>query len=248
MARVEERNDPIANTRSDKVSDRVARLILEDILQQRLGPGDMLPPETQMLARYPASRASLREALRILEVHGIIRMKPGPSGGPQVVASSARDFGRSATLYFQMLGTTMHELLEALLVIEPMMARQAAERLTDEGAAALLRAVEQGQEVKDDPGPGWLAASSDFHQLIGRLTGNRILSLFSESLVTIQKERLVSVGRRPEVLRTHAKIAEAIIARDGDEAERLMAEHLEERRRRILKQWPGLLDQVIEWR
>jgi DNA-binding GntR family transcriptional regulator len=54
-----------------------------------------------MLRRYQVARASLREALRILETHGLIRIKPGPGGGPVVSNGSTADFGRMATLFFQ---------------------------------------------------------------------------------------------------------------------------------------------------
>ena len=78
---------PAMARRADKVSEVVARAIVHDIVSRGLEPGATLPSEAVMLARFQVGRASLREALRILEVHGLITIKPGPGGGPFSTAS-----------------------------------------------------------------------------------------------------------------------------------------------------------------
>src|SRR6476661_11165886 len=103
------RNDASA-LRAEKVAARVARLIVRDIVERDREPGDALEPESLMLERFGVSRASLREALRILETHGLITIKPGPGGGPSVGAVSSRDFGRMATLFFQVLRVDIGEV------------------------------------------------------------------------------------------------------------------------------------------
>src|SRR5215211_3941173 len=80
--------------RAEKVSEVVARSIVQDIAARRLPPGTMLPSESVMLDRYRVGRASLREGLRILEIQGLITIKPGPGGGPMVATASSHDFGR----------------------------------------------------------------------------------------------------------------------------------------------------------
>src|SRR5687767_3166913 len=99
--------------RNEKVALRVARLIVRDIVERGLVRGDALEAEAAMLERYGISRASLREALRILETHGLITIKPGPGGGPSVGAADSRDFGRMATLYFQVLRVDLGSVVEA---------------------------------------------------------------------------------------------------------------------------------------
>lgn len=92
---------PSWERRAEKVSVTVAKEIVHDIARQRLAPGSVLESEGAMLRRYRVARASLREALRILEIHGLIRIKPGPGGGPVVAGVDSGDFGRMATLFFQ---------------------------------------------------------------------------------------------------------------------------------------------------
>ena len=114
--------------RGSKIAEAVAREILTRICKGGLAPGSQLPGEAQMLADYHVGRGSLREALRILEVHGIIKIKAGPGGGPVVVGTTTNDFGRMATMFFQAGGMTFREVIDARLVLEPLMARLAAER------------------------------------------------------------------------------------------------------------------------
>jgi GntR family transcriptional regulator, transcriptional repressor for pyruvate dehydrogenase complex len=87
----------VAARRADKVSEVVARAIVHDIVTGGLEQGATLPSEAVMLSRFGVGRASLREALRILEVHGLITIKPGPGGGPIVAAPTSRSFGRIAS-------------------------------------------------------------------------------------------------------------------------------------------------------
>ena len=80
--------------RTEKVAESVARQILQDIRRNRLGPGSMLPPESTMVERFGVGRGSLREALRILEVNGLVTLKPGPRGGPVVAPHAPGNFGQ----------------------------------------------------------------------------------------------------------------------------------------------------------
>ena len=68
---------------------------VQDISERGLAAGDMLASEAEMQAQYGVARASLREALRILEVHGIITLRPGSNGGPVVCEVGPTEFGRT---------------------------------------------------------------------------------------------------------------------------------------------------------
>ena len=85
-----------------KTSEMVALNIVHDIKARNLKNGDRLPLEMAMLQEYRVSWASLREALRLLEVQGLISIKPGPGGGPVVGSVDARQMARTASLYFHL--------------------------------------------------------------------------------------------------------------------------------------------------
>ncbi|HEV7652311.1 MAG TPA: FCD domain-containing protein [Actinophytocola sp.] len=233
--------------RGDKVSEAIARDIVRRIGTENLAPGAQLPPEAKMLEEYRVGRGSLREALRILEVHGLISIKPGPRGGPTVDQVHTRNFGRMASLYFQMDGVTFRELIEARLTMEPMLARRAAERGEPDLLAGLSRFEHVGRA--DDE---YLDHAMDFHQMVAHLSGNRIMSLFGQSLADVVRDRvadsLYPKSRRRDVLAAHRDIARAIAAGDGELAERLMREHMEDYVAQAKRRHPGLMQEVVDWR
>lgn len=235
--------------RRDKVAEAVARSILRKIRAERLLPGAQLPAEAQMLKEYGVGRGSLREALRILEFHGLISIKPGPGGGPIVAQAHTEDFGRMATLFFHAGGMTFGELIEARLVMEPVMARLAAER-RDPNLLAELQQAASGVRVSDED--QYLRSTGDFHHLVAAMSGNRMLSLFSESLSEIFRDRVSGIlfpkTRRKGVIATHAAIAKAIDEGQPDEAQQLMYEHMEQYVAYVKRGYSMLINEVVDWR
>ena len=133
--------------RPEKLAETVARRIVHDISDRGLQPGAVLPSEKQMSAQYEVARGTLREALRILEIHGLIQMKLGPGGGPVVNETRSDELGRMLTLFLHGAGATMADLMDARIVIEPMAARAAALSPNREAVARLRTAI-------DDDNPG----------------------------------------------------------------------------------------------
>lgn len=235
--------------RTLKVGEAVAQDIVRKIGAEGLAPGTPLPPEAQMLEEYRVGRGSLREALRILEVHGLISIKPGPGGGPVVAGVSPAAFGRTGALYFQAGQMTFRELMEARLVMEPVMARLAAERSDPEKLSQLVTIAEGTPLESDD---GYLNHSGDFHRLVASMSGNGMLNLFSASLGTIFHGRVSGLffpkTRRAKVREAHAAVAKAISAGDADLAESLMREHMEEYADYVKRRQPALMNEIVGWR
>jgi DNA-binding FadR family transcriptional regulator len=234
--------------RTDKVSEVVAKAIVRDIVARGLEPGAVLPSEAIMLGRFQVGRASLREALRILEVHGLISIKPGPGGGPVVATPTSGNFGRMATLFFQLDGATFRELVEARLVLEPVMAGLAATRQDAETLAALRANVDEGKRtVKQAARIG-----TEFHGLMAGASGNRVLDLMSRAIRDVFYERVTSSlfppDEQPRIHQDHETIVKAIEKGDARAAERLMRRHMEEMVERCEERLPGMLDEIVDWR
>jgi len=81
--------------RARKTSEQVAAWIVRDMTRRHLPTGSRLPTEAAMLDLYGVSRGSLREALRILEVNGLIVVRAGPHGVPHVRDLSATEVSRT---------------------------------------------------------------------------------------------------------------------------------------------------------
>jgi GntR family transcriptional regulator, transcriptional repressor for pyruvate dehydrogenase complex len=226
------------------------------IVSGKLSEGDSLGREPELVERFGVSRPSLREALRILEDQGLIILKPGPGGGPVVAAMGTHDFGRVASLYFQTAGTTLRELGEALVVIEPVMARQAAERATSEGKSELRAHLERVRHR--ERGQATLVSDTDeFHRKVAQLSGNGVLGLVATAVRELYEERVLAtiyavhgpafVESAEETFDTHDSIAAAILAGRGAKAESLMRAHVLDFISGNEERFPELLDQVITW-
>lgn len=240
---------PIWERRGEKVSAIIAREIVRDIAKRGLGPGERLESESAMLQRYQVARASLREALRILEVHGLVRMKPGPGGGPVVAEVDSAEFGRMATLFFQVLDIRFKELVETRLILEPVVARLAAERHDPEDNEELRAIVAEAYDVEDSA--EWIRVSNAFHAKVLSMSGNGLLDIFSRAMKDIFTDRTsgVFVAKKwDHVKKVHAEIADAIIDGDAEVAERLMREHMSEYAGAVAKRQPGLMKEVVDWR
>ncbi len=227
----------------------MAREILGEITRGGLKAGSRLPPEVVMMEQYQVGRGTLREALRILEVNGLISIKPGPGGGPSVEEASTHDFGRMATLFFNARGMTLRELIEARLILEPVSARLAAERRDEEGVRRLKEIIEFQDSGDED---AYVQATSDFHTLVAELAGNGVISIFVLALAEVFHVRVREIifpsGRsRKGVVSTHAEIVQAIIDGDPATAERLMYEHMQAYVRWVEKNHPAFVNEVIDW-
>ena len=233
-----------------KTSERIAAALVSDIVSEGMQPGDRLPNEAAMIARFGLGRGSVREALRILEVHGIINLRAGPGGGPVVAAVHPADVARSFSMYLGQVGATLNELAATRRLIEPIVARLAAETQDPEGLERLREAMAREEMI--EPGDSrYIQAANDFHYVIGSMTGNRVLDLLATSLKELYTTRVVGGGlasetTAPSIRIEHRVIGEAILAGDGDRAESLTRDHMNLYLGRV-QAIPGVADTIITW-
>jgi len=231
----------------EKTAERVALSLIHDIVSEDLREGDRLPLEAAMINRYQVSRASLREALRLLEVQGLVDLKPGPGGGPAVGRADANYLGRTMALFFRMSACTYSQLLRAHMQLEIMCAELAAEH------------PDRAERMKPflDPSPPdseaeYRRSTIDFHVVVHELTDNPILVFLVEALSQIYYRHVIAtmdpVAIRPTLLEEHRELAQAIIAGDVQEAKRQMTEHFHTQHEFYRTHWPARMNELIEWR
>jgi GntR family transcriptional regulator, transcriptional repressor for pyruvate dehydrogenase complex len=232
--------------RTLKTSEVVALEIVRDIVREDMQPGDRLPLEAEMLVQYRVSRSSLREALRLLEVQGLIAIRPGPGAGTVVGRVLPGNLARTLTLHLHMLGSTYDQLLQAWEETEPTLARLAA-RNPDRA-----RVKEALSPFLDETHEWAIKEGLRFHDIVANLAGNPVLALALQAIGYIVTEQVLTSTERgaleKQIVHDHREMAEAIIAGDEVKAEALAREHLRHIVEDFKSYWPLKVGEKVQWR
>jgi GntR family transcriptional regulator, transcriptional repressor for pyruvate dehydrogenase complex len=238
------------DTRQLKTSERVAYELVRGIVTTGLHVGDRLPDEATMLSQHRVSRESLREALRLLEVQGLITIHRGPGGGPRVAGVDPAHLARSASLYFHLSGATYDEVLETWLTIEPAVAEKVA-GLPDRARVreTLEPFIDEDRTAAE---PHGLATTTGFHATLAELGGNRVLGLVQQAVAHIVVDHVMlaldPVQDAETIERHHRALAVAIAAGHTHKARTLMAEHVGTVVETYRARSPKRLHEIVEWR
>ncbi len=211
----------------ENIRERVVNQFISSITNDKLLPGSKLESEVQLAASFQISRNILREAMKTLEVLGIIEVIHGRG---TYIAENAKY--RIANLDFiEALASdqTISELFETRVVIEPGLAQFAAERRTEADIQKLWNATEKMVETN-------YPVVSLFHQTVAEVSRCEVLSEYLRSI--LMRLQLSDYGKfvstlsksqtQTEILE-HRKIIESIINQDGKAARNLMYNHINER-------------------
>ena len=240
-----------AHRRTLKTSEIVALEIVRDIVSQKLKGGDRLPLESEMLVHYRVSRSSLREALRLLEVQGLIAIRPGPGAGTIVGKVLPGNLARTLMLYLHMSGATYSELLDAWVMSEPMLAELAAKNPDRKRVRQAMSPFLESSEACHGK-MRQIEAGLAFHDVVADLAGNQVLTLLLNVVGFIVAEHVLTTARREEledrIVDDHKAVAEAIIAGKPQAARRLMEEHVSHVVQDFKALWPSRVGERVQWR
>lgn len=237
-------------TRVPKTSELIARQLADYIVTNRLQENVRLPPESEMMENLGVARGTLREALRLLEIRGVITMKSGPRGGPIVRRPRPADLQEALSLHLQLNDASLSDVLDGRRGIEPLITRLCARRITpeqldtlDENIAAMRRDADNGKEFH--------RLTVEFHGVIAVASGSIVLQLFNDSLKAIADgvEAGVQYSKTQvnAVSTAHERILESLRAADEEGAEREMLAHLEEGGRYWRRHYPDLVTRPVQW-
>lgn len=212
-----------------KISTRIVEQIKSLILNGDLRPGEILPPERELIKSLKVSRPSLREALNSLKGMGFIETQRNRTAIKSL--ASGRMLGPIHDLLKEDIGTAFN-LIEVRKAIETWSTYLAAERATDSDITRIEECV-SSMKTKIDEGVSVVKVvkeDADFHLAISEAAHNIIQTHLMFSLYDILKESLIKYYETMEMLDIydqHCKVVDAIKKRDAPLARRRMLEHLE---------------------
>jgi DNA-binding FadR family transcriptional regulator len=212
-----------------KAPDVLADDLRERILRGDFPEGTALPPERELVNQTRMSRATIREALRILEVQGLVRVKTGRAGGAYVSRPGQDSMADSVDLLIRARRIRIPALLETREAIEPFCAQLAAKHRTDED----LGRLEAANEAMAASGTlaEFLQANVDWHVAVAVAGRNELLTGFMRALArgiyaSTDNQGFVDDDVRMTTLRAHRAVTKAIQAKDPDAAGRRMSRHV----------------------
>ncbi|MGO9124878.1 MAG: FadR/GntR family transcriptional regulator [Terriglobales bacterium] len=217
-----------------KVYREVARQ-LERRIAEQMKPGDLLPPERELVQMLGVSRSSVRDAIRSLELMGLLEPRQGI--GTVVCSPAAASANPLATALVEKR-RMVAELLEVRKMIEPPLAGRAALHASSDEIADMEDILVR-QEAKVRRGELGIEEDSEFHYGIALASDNSVVLKVVDMLMDLlreTRERSLQVeGRQEKSLAGHQRILSALKQGDAAGAEAAMRRHLEEIEEIVLK-------------
>jgi GntR family transcriptional regulator, transcriptional repressor for pyruvate dehydrogenase complex len=218
--------EPIKKTRiAEEVADRIRVLILDGTFP----PGRPLPSERVLTERFGVSRGSIRDALRMLELIGLLETRHGQGTFPHELTVDRLVAPLASVMAYR--HDLQDELLDVRRMFEPAVARVAAARVTDEDFGDLQRILD-AQRQKLKTGRSAIVEDTAFHAALARSTRNRvvvsIMSTLNDLLVESRTQALRQKGRPEKSIEGHEAVVAALRRRDAEAAERAMYKHIDQ--------------------
>lgn len=213
--------------KTPRVSEEVAERIKQAILQRHFKVGEKLPAERQLAEDFQVSRVAVREALRLLENSGFITTRQGAGGGAFVTDLTLENISQAFLDLFLAGKFSIPELCQARLLLDPEVARLAAEKVTPDRARQLEEALEAEDQsihtlAEDIP------IKTRVHYLLMEMCGNRLYQTLARLLLVITRMVVQAANPDPEVVHPagmHRPVVEAVVAGDSEAAAEAMKEH-----------------------
>jgi GntR family transcriptional repressor for pyruvate dehydrogenase complex len=197
----------------------------KQIASGSISPGDKFPPERELAKTFRVNRASMRQALKVLEMMGVLTQRVGDG----TYLSNSAETLLSEPLDFLVLvdGLSAQQLMETRRIVEPEMAARAAERSTSDDLAALRAAMTILEKSKTQRER--ISAELEFHDTVLKAAGNRILRLLFRDVYRILLTNAFPQSKTLDLDRSlsfHRRIYAAIKSHDAEGARAAMREHL----------------------
>jgi GntR family transcriptional repressor for pyruvate dehydrogenase complex len=230
---------PVRPVRKKSVPEEIILELKSLIDSGHLSPGSKLPGERELAQMMNVSRPSLREALRVLSLLGVIENRPG--SGTYLASSSERWPVEPFSILFLLKKSTLLEIFEARKLLEGGVAALAAEHRSEEDLLAMEETL-KNMRLNLRHSEKYAKYELEFHRAIIEAAGNLVIADLMEKLYKLFKDTKSRVYRqyglsnksyRSQDCQNHELILNAIRARDAQMATKTMVNHLLEFQRKL---------------
>ncbi len=227
---------PVPSRKSQKRTDEIAEAIKRTITTHGLEPGDRLPQERDLMVQYAASKGTVREALKSLEVQGLVRVRTGPGGGAFVARMSEARAMSLLSNYIFAKQVSIADIYQLSKALEPLVAAEAMKNIDDKGFERLEAIIAVYDHEPKDAEERWAQrmAELDFHSVVAEYCDNALLAFQCRFLQRLLKDlavcRDIYVQPKPVLRQRGIEYQRALMAamRAGDRKEvmGIMAAHM----------------------
>ena len=213
---------------------QIANVIEQRIVERSLRTGDSLPSETDLARQFGVNRSTIREAIRELEIHGLLGRGRGEKR-LRVTRPEPESISCGVSRALALHDVTFLELWEAMMAIEPAAAQHAAARRTPDQLQALVRAAARFQRERADAAAA-VSAVAEFFTAVAAASGNQVLALSQAPLNLLLEPTLARMMVRVPQARgrievAQRKITSAIKLRRSELARTWMEKHIRDFKR-----------------
>jgi len=221
------------SVRTDRMSQAIIDQIKEAIFQKKIKIGEKLPSERQLIEQFQTSRVTVREALKTLEISGILEIKRGTQGGAFVRDPDVKFVNNFLQDMFYMGSIKVFDLTEARLAVEPFSVKIATERISEESLEQIKQNIQETKEcLKHNQQTDARLLTLEYHRLIAQASENPVIFFMVDSIIEIMEHNVstiyISADSVSNTLHYHEQIYEVIHLRDPEAARMLMLKHIQD--------------------
>jgi GntR family transcriptional repressor for pyruvate dehydrogenase complex len=210
-----------APAKATRAFDDVVRQLRDRIYRGELQPGDRLPAERQLAEQFRVSRNMVREALRMLEITGIVELRKGATGGAFICRGRPEFVARSLLDMMRLGGFSLSDMTEARLWLSSTIVRAACERATEEDLTRLeANVVEAVQLAVREDWASVAVVNIEFHNLLASASGNPVLAMVQRSIMEVMREISLVAGpiRSDVTIRSRTRFLRHLRRRNVEQA------------------------------
>lgn len=209
--------------------DEIVGQLRDMVRTGQLQTGDRLPSEREMAEQFRVSRNTVREALRMLEISGLVKLKKGASGGAFISEAEPSVVVENLTDMLSLSRFSLSDLTEVRLWLSTLVVRCACERMGDEDFDRLEHNIREASTLaRRSDWAGKLDVNLEFFDLLAAATANPLIVLLHETVAALVRDILTAVGptANTSVTRFHQRLLRALRARDPEAAVAEVERHL----------------------